>query len=155
MKVREIMTRDVVTARPDTPVYRIARWMRDRDVSGIPVVDDRNRIVGIVTDLDLIVRNVRFEPPAFFQILDGQIPLETPAHFRKRLRHMLGTEAIDVMTEKVVTIGLEAELEELAALMVERRVDPIPVVEDGVLVGIVSRHDIIRMMAADVEEGGG
>jgi CBS domain-containing protein len=59
------------------------------------------------------------------------------------------------MTEKVVTIGLEAELEELAALMVERRVDPIPVVEDGVLVGIVSRHDIIRMMAADVEEGGG
>ena len=150
MKVRDIMTRDVITARFDTPVYAIARLMGDRRLSGIPVVGETGRLVGIVTELDLIVRNTRFEPPAFFQILDGRIPLESPAHYRRRLRHMLGTQAGDIMTEKVVTIGPDAVIEDLAALFIERRVNPVPVVEGDVLVGIVSRFDIVRMMAADV-----
>lgn len=152
MKVREIMTRDVLTARPDTPVHRIAQLMRDRNVGGIPVVDDTGRIVGIVSELDLIVRNTRLDPPAFFQLLDGRIPLESPAHYQQRLRHMLGTQASDVMTEEVVVTSPDIELEDLAALMVKQGVNPIPVVEDGKLVGIISRYDIVRMMATDTEQ---
>jgi CBS-domain-containing membrane protein len=151
VKVREIMVRDVVQARADTPVHLIAQQMRDHNVSGVPVVDDAGSIIGIVSELDLIVRNTRLDPPAFFQILDGQIPLESPEHYQERLRHMLGTHAADVMTEEVVIVGPDAELEDLAELMVKRGVNPIPVVEDGVMVGIVSRHDIVRMMAADAE----
>jgi CBS domain-containing protein len=117
------------------------------------VVED-GRVVGIVTELDLIVRNTRLEPPAFFAILDARIPLETPGQFRERLQHMLGTFARDVMTEKVVTIGPDEELEVLAELMVKRRVNPVPVVDEGRLVGIVSRSDIIRMMARDLESTG-
>jgi CBS domain-containing protein len=63
---------------------------------------------------------------------------------------MLGTQAGDIMTEKVVTIGPDAVIEDLAALFIERRVNPVPVVEGDALVGIVSRFDIVRMMAADV-----
>ena len=150
MKVRDIMTAEVVVANPDTSVNLIARLMAGRDISGVPVVED-GRVVGIVTELDLIVRNTRLEPPAFFAILDARIPLETPAHFRERLRHMLGTHVRDVMTEKVVTIGPDEALEALAELMVKRRVNPVPVVEDGRLIGIVSRSDIIGMMAHDLE----
>src|SRR3972149_11748393 len=98
---------------------------------GVPVVDGSGRVVGIVTEVDLIVRNQRLEPPAFFQLLDGRIPLETPAHYRKRLQHMLGTQARDVMTEKVVSVGPEEEMETLAELMVKRGVNPVPVVEAG------------------------
>ena len=156
MKVRDIMTRDVLTARKDTPVHAIARLMQDRHISGMPVLDDLGHIAGIITELDLIVRNTRLEPPLFFQILDGRIPLETPAHYRKRLRHILGTHAADIMTESVVTIGPDAVVEDLAALMIARRVNPVPVVEGGTLVGIVSRFDIVRMMATDLgEESGG
>ncbi len=153
MKVKDIMTTEVVVAHPDTSVNLVARLMAGRDISGVPVVDE-GRVVGIVTELDLIVRNTRLEPPAFFQILDARIPLETPAQFRERLQHMLGTLARDVMTEKVVTIGPDEELEALAELMVKRRVNPVPVVENGRLVGIVSRSDIIRMMARDLETTG-
>jgi CBS domain-containing protein len=131
-------------------VNLVARLMAGRDISGVPVVED-GQVVGIVTELDLIVRNTRLEPPAFFRILDALIPLESPAQFRERLQHMLGTLARDVMTEKVVTIGPDEELEGLAELMVKRRVNPVPVVENGRLVGIVSRSDIIRMMARDLE----
>jgi CBS domain-containing protein len=151
MKVRDVMTRDVFLARPDTPVHRIAQIMRDRNVSGVPVVDAEQRVVGIVSELDLIVRNTRLDPPAFFQILDGRIPLESPAHYQQRLRHMLGTRASDVMTERVVVTGPDTELEDLAALMVKQGVNPVPVVEDGKLVGVVSRYDIVRMMATDTE----
>lgn len=153
MKVRDIMTAEVVVAHPDTSVNLVARLMASRDISGIPVVED-DRLVGIVTELDLIVRNTRLEPPAFFALLDARIPLETPSHYRERIRHMLGTLARDVMTEKVVTIGPGEELESLAEIMVKQRVNPLPVVEDGRLVGIVSRSDIIGMMARDLDEQG-
>jgi len=153
MKVREIMTTDVLTAELETPVSRLAQFMSDKGVSGIPVLDPKRHVAGVVTELDLILRNTRLEPPAFFQLLDGRIPLETPGHYRKRLQHMLGTRAEDVMTKEVLTIGPEADLEDLAALMVKHRVNPVPVVEGGTLVGIVSRADIIRMMAGDFGEG--
>jgi len=152
MKVREIMTREVVTALPDTAVNLVARLMAGRGISGIPVVATSGELVGIVTELDMIVRNTRLEPPAFFQILDGRIPLETPAHYRKRMQHMLGALVQDVMSEEVVTISPDADVEEVASLMVKRRVNPVPVVEEERLVGIVSRADIIQMMARDLDE---
>ncbi len=150
MKVSDIMTAEVVTAEPDTSVNLVAQLMDRGGLSGVPVVDDDGALVGIVTELDLIVRNQRLEPPAFFQLLDGRIPLETPGHYRKHLQHMLGTHARDVMTERVVSVGPDDEVEAVAELMVKRGVNPVPVLEHGRLVGIVSRADLIRMMARDL-----
>jgi CBS domain-containing protein len=149
-RVRDLMTRDVVWVLPDTPVSQIARLMGRRSISGLPVLDENRRLVGIVTDLDLIVRNTRLTPPAFFPVLDGRIPLETPGHYRRRLRHMLGAQARDLMTEDVVTVGPDEEVEALATLMVKRKVNPVPVMDDGRLVGIVSRADLVRLMARDL-----
>lgn len=147
LRVRDLMTRKVMTVSPDAPVHEVARLMEQNAISGVPVVDEHGRVLGLVTDLDLIVRNTRFEPPAFFQLLDGRIPLETPGHYRKRLRHMLGTQARDVMTERPETIGPDAEAESVTELMVKRGVNPVPVTDAGRLVGVVSRADIIRLMA--------
>ena len=152
MKVREIMTSDIAAVAPDTSVNAIAGLMDRRGISGVPVVDEKGHVVGIVSELDLIVRNARLEPPIFFQVLDGRIPLETPGHYRKRLQHMLGTQARDVMTEKVLTVPPDEDVETLAELMVKKRVNPVPVVEGDRLVGIVSRADIIRMMARDLPD---
>jgi len=152
MKVREIMTTEVVTVQRDTPVNKIATLMHEHQITGVPVVDDARHVVGIVTELDMIVRNTRLELPAFIQILDlARIPLEMPGHYRNRLRHMLGATAGDMMTEDVVTLSPDAEMQDLADLMVKRRVNPVPVIENRVLVGIVSRADLIRMMAHELE----
>jgi CBS domain-containing protein len=147
MKVRDIMTTKIVAVGPETSVNDIARLMCENNVSGVPVVDEANKIVGVITELDMIVRNTRLELPAFVQILDGRIMLETPGHYEKRLRHMLGTHAQDIMTRDVVCLSPDAEVEDVATLMVKRRVNPVPIVENDVLVGIVSRADIIRMMS--------
>lgn len=154
MKVRDIMTTDVAVAAPGTPVSEIARLMDQRDVSGVPVIDGARRVLGLVTDLDLIARNTRLDPPLFFQLLDARIPLESPGHYRKRLRHMLGTEARDVMSGDVVTIGPDEDGEALSSLFLKSHANPIPVVENDRLVGIVSRADLLRLMAREIPEEG-
>ena len=149
MRVKHIMTLDVVSVPPTASVARVARLMHERAISGLPVVDPDRRVIGLITDLDLIVLNTRIEAPHFLPLLDGRIPLETPAHFRRRIQHAAGTTARDLMSEDLVSVGPEVEVEVLAALMVREKVNPIPVVEDGRLVGVVSRADIIRWMTRD------
>ncbi len=153
MKVSEIMTKEVRTVRVDTSVNEVAKLMGAHDISGVPVVDDENHVVGIITELDLIVRNTRLEMPRFIEVLDwGRIPLERPGHAKERLQHMLGTQAVDIMTGKVETIGPDAPVEDLAELMVKHRVNPVPVVDaDEKLIGIVSRADLVDMMAEQIE----
>lgn len=152
MKVRNIMSVDVVKVGRDATVNDIARLMDQHGISGVPVIDGAGDLVGLVTETDLIVRNTRMEMPVFIQILDGIIPLETPRHFRKRLRHMLGTMATDIMSEDVAVVGPDDEVEHLADVMVRKKGNPVPVVEDGRLVGIVSRADLIRMMAHELDD---
>ena len=151
MKVRDIMTQDVVSVTRDASINEIAKLMGARDISGVPVVADDGGVIGIITELDLIVRNTRLDMPHFIQILDlGAIPLELPGHYQDRLKHMLGARAEDVMSQDVVTIGPDDNVEALAELMVKHRVNPVPVVENGRLAGIVSRADLIDMMAAEM-----
>jgi CBS domain-containing protein len=143
--IREVMTSDVVTVAADASVSEIAALMSARGISGVPVMEGE-QVIGMVTELDLVARNARFKLPAFITLLNATIYLETPGHVEKRLQHMLGTTAREVMSP-VVTISANGTLEELAELMVDRRVNPIPVVESGRLVGIVSRADVVRLMA--------
>ncbi len=149
-RVGDIMTTTVITIGPDTPVSQIAKLMSENNIGGLPVVDE-GEIVGVVTELDLIVRNTRFKMPAFFTILDMIFYLETPQHYEERLQHILGTTAQEIMSKPAKTIAPGATIEELAELMIERRMNPIPVVDDGRLVGIVSRSDIVRLMAREFE----
>ncbi len=145
MKVSEIMTKDVVTVTPDTKVSAIARLMVEKAISGIPVVID-SRVVGMVTEVDLVARNAHLHFPTFLQILDARIYFESPRHFEEELRRMLGTTANDVMTTEVQTVKPDADVTDVATLMFEKKVNPVPVVENGKLVGIVSRTDIIRLL---------
>ncbi|UCE02646.1 MAG: CBS domain-containing protein [Candidatus Latescibacterota bacterium] len=151
MQVQHLMTQDVVTVREDTSLNEVARCMSEKGISGVPVLDAEGQLVGIITELDMIARNARLEVPVFLQILDASIPLELPSHLRERLQHMLGTEARDVMTEKVHTVTQDTELEDLVDLMLKKRVNPVPVMQDERLVGIVSRSDLVRMMAAKLK----
>lgn len=149
MRVRNLMTTNVLTVRTDTPVSDVARLMSDHGVSGVPVLDANDEIVGVITESDLIVRNGRLEMPVFLQILDAYVLLELPGHLRHRLQHMLGTNAEDVMTRDVHTIAPDAEVEDLVDLMVKHDANPVPVVEDGRIAGIISRSDLVRMMVTD------
>lgn len=156
MKVREIMTSDVVTVGPDTNVGDVARILRENDLSGIPVVDGNNSVLGVVTELDLIARHAEPHYPRYVQIMDTRIFLESPQKFNEELRRMLAVTAEQLMTRNPPTVTPDDEVDEVAGLMAEHELNPIPVItEDGTLVGIVAYHDVLEIIerpedAADV-----
>ena len=147
--VREIMTTDVVTVPPDASVARIAQLMDGRAISGLPVIDGSRRLLGIVTDADLVSRNTRVEMPPITAVAEDGSVAELPPDFRVRLHHKVGTRAKDVMTTRVLTVGPDQDVEELAEIMVKNRINMIPVVETDRLVGVASRADVIRWMTRE------
>ena len=144
MKAHDIMTRDVVTIRPSTPVREVAVLMTERRISGVPVVSDAGTLVGIISESDLMRRaELGTEPPrkwwlSFFSDPDALARQYTKAH---------GLTAEDVMTRKVHTIGEDAEVEEIASAFERRKVKRLPVLRDGKLVGIISRADLVRALS--------
>lgn len=153
MKVADLMTREVIYVTPETPVNQVAHVLVQYSISGVPVVEN-GRVIGLVTEEDLVTRHAIVEMPSFFQAFDSVFYLGKQDDFDKELRHMLATQVRDVMTSNVVTIEAEASIRHLANLIVTKEVNPVPVTdENGALVGIVSRSDLIRMMVEREEAG--
>jgi CBS domain-containing protein len=147
MQVREIMTRDVATVRTDTPVTDVARMFREKAISGMPVVDDVGLVVGIITEVDLIARHARPHFPTYIAFLDSIIYLESTRRYRESMRRILATTAGELMTTPVRTVDPDMDVQDLAAFMVEHRVNPVPVVDElRQLVGIVSHTDLLHMI---------
>jgi CBS domain-containing protein len=148
LTARDIMTTDVVTVSPGLPVKDAARLMVDRRLGALPVVED-GRLVGIVTEGDLIMQDVKVRFPTTIHLLDAFI-FYPPSQDRmeSELKKAVAATVGQVMTTEVVKIGPEASLEDLATTMVDRDVSRIPVLEDGELVGIVSKSDIVAAIAA-------
>ncbi len=145
MIARDIMTTNVLTFSPDTPIREIARAFRVQGISGAPVMED-GELIGIVTESDLIARQARPHSPRYLPLLDAQIPLGGQRGYRDLVRHILGTTARDIMTTPVKTVEADTDLEDVATLMVESKANPVPVMESGKLVGIISHTDIIRTL---------
>jgi CBS domain-containing protein len=147
-RVRDIMTSDVVAATPETSIATVTQLMGQNGLSGLPILDGDRRVVGIITDHDLIIRNTEVTPQPFLPLLEGRIPLESAEHFKKRVRRIVGTEAKDVMTAEVKTIGPDESVDTLAERMIKERMKILPVVEGDRVIGVVTRADVIRWMTS-------
>lgn len=144
---REIMTTDVLTFRPDDKVEAAMRAMVDRNVDAAPVVDEAGRLVGMLSNSDLIVQESELHFPTVLSFLGATIEIGHK-HFEEDLRKALGSKVSDVMEAKAVTITPDDTVERAATLMHEKDVSRLPVVSDGKLVGIVSRNDVLRAILA-------
>ncbi|HLH73406.1 MAG TPA: DUF190 domain-containing protein [Chloroflexota bacterium] len=139
LRVADVMTRDVVSVPPSLPLTEAVKLLVNRDYRALPVINSRNQVVGIITNGDLIERGglrTRIE-------LLGVLSAEQLAEQLSLLEQ--GKTVLDVMTQPVVTIGPDVTLADATHLMVTRNLKRLPVVNsDGVLVGILSRADILR-----------
>ncbi len=148
LKAKDIMTKQVITVAPDTPVKEVAKTLWEHRINGVPVVDENGDIVGIVTEADLIDQNKKIHIPTAIFFLDSLIFLENPKKLDQEIKKMVGTTAADVCTKKVITVDEDTPVEEIATIMAEKRINTIPVTKNGKLVGIIGRGDVIRAMAA-------
>lgn len=148
--VKDIMTTKVITAKAETPVSKVAKRMWENDLTGLPVVRGQE-VIGIINDEDVITQRAAIHLPDYINLLTSYLYLENPNEVEEELKKILAIRADQLMTDEVVTIEDEATVEELATLFEEEKVNPIPVTHGENLVGIVSRADIIRLLAK--EEG--
>ena len=145
--VAEIMRSEVRTVTPETPVATVARLLADEGLPGVPVVED-GALIGIVTEADIIAREADVEVPTPVPFLDAIFMVDAGRDFDEELRRVVGLTARDLMTSPVINIRSRATLTQLATLMIDERVNPVPVVDDDMnLVGIVSRADLVRIIA--------
>jgi len=148
--VREIMDPEPVTVRPDTSVEEVIRLLAESELPGVPVVDADDGCVGIVTEADLVIADDQgdLHLPHFIELFGGVVFLEPLKRFEDRLRKAFAATAADMMTADPITIGPGAGAREAARLIHESGHNRLPVVQDGKLVGVVTRVDVLGALAA-------
>jgi CBS domain-containing protein len=151
MHALDIMTIDVITAGPTMSVQELARLLDENAISAVPVVDAENRPIGMVSEGDLLHRlEMGAERPItrrrswWLSLFGSSKPSEDIREYIKSHGRTVG----DVMTRQVISVGERTTLADIATLLETRRIKRVPVVRDGKLVGIVSRANLIRAMAA-------
>jgi CBS domain-containing protein len=148
--VSEIMDRDPVTVAPETSVQDVVSALREHQLPGVPVVDSEGTVWGIVTEADLVLpdEDGDLHIPHYINLFGGTVFLEPLSRFGDRLRKAFAANAADMMTRDVDTVGPDTTVREAARLIHETGHNRLPVVQDGKLVGVVTRLDVLGALAA-------
>jgi CBS domain-containing protein len=147
LTVREIMQTDVIAVRPETTVGELADILAKNKISGVPVVDDQGRVMGMVSEADIILQDADLHFPYYIQFLESVIYLQSVHKFEERFRKAFGSRVTEVMSDEVVVVSPDTSVREAATVMADRDINRLPVTEEGRLVGIVTRGDIVRAIA--------
>ena len=144
LRVAEISHEDWPTLGPDETVEGVIKLFAESGISGAPVVDN-GRLVGIVTEGDLIFRDADIKAPGFLDILGGLIPLGSWDEYRKEALKSAGVTVDEVMTRELITISPDASLAEASTIMADKRVKILPVAEGDALHSVITRMDILTL----------
>jgi CBS-domain-containing membrane protein len=147
-KATDIMTRDVITVKPDTTLEELARILIRYQITGAPVVDDNGNLKGIVTENDLISKNSRLHIPTLLRLFDAFIPLGT-SRLEIEIKKMAAYTVDDICTKEVITVDSETSVEDIATIMTEKKIHLLPVLKDGRLIGIIGKKDLVRSIAGE------
>ena len=142
---RDIMTTPVITVPPSMTVKDLAALFRDKRIGGAPVVDE-DRLVGIVTEGDLMAIDADVQMPHWFELFDSIIYLGSQKKFKEQLEKASAATVEQLMTDDVKSVAPDDEARVAATLMHRHKFDRVPVVEGEAVVGIVTRHDIMKIL---------
>ena len=149
IEAKDIMTSDPVVVVQDWDIGKATVIMIEKGFNGLPVVDDDGRLVGIICQSDIIVQQKKLPLPSYFTFLDGLISLRSIKSLEKEAQKIAATTVGDAMTPDPVSVSPDTSIETLAALMVDSNFHTLPVVEEGKLVGVVGKEDVLRTLVND------
>jgi CBS domain-containing protein len=146
LTAREIMNANPPFCDLDTPIREIARRFADEALTGLLVVDADKRLMGVITEEDLIDQQRQLHLPTAIALLDMVIPVGE-GRFERELERMQALNAGDLMSRDVQTVAPDADLSTIASLMSDKAVHHLPVLERDAVVGLISRHELIKALA--------
>ncbi len=144
---RDIMTSSVATVHKEASIKELADLFIKHEVNGIPVVDEDNRVIGIVTEGDLIEQNKNLHVPTVISVFDAVIYLESQNVFKEELKRITAAKVEDIYSKKIVLASPDDSVEECAALMANNDIHTLPVVENEKLIGVIGKLDLIKALA--------
>jgi CBS domain-containing protein len=147
LTAKDIMTKDVITVKPDTSIEELSSLLVKNRISGVPVVDSSGLLYGLVTENDLISRNKRLHIPTVVSFLDAAIYLESSKKFEEEVRRLAATKVGDICVRKVITITEDTTVTDIATIMAEKKAYLLPVVRNGKVTGIVGKRDVVKAVA--------
>ncbi len=159
MLVKDVMIKDVITLKPEDNVRDASKKFAENNISGAPVVNNKKNVVGILSEADILKMleahytkgNIVFLPTPFDLIeipfMEAVREAEVYKGTKDMLKDISNVLVSDAMKKKVVTIKPESSIEDAAVLMISKKVNRLPVVENNELVGIITRGDIIKALA--------
>ncbi len=153
MPYSKIFARDIMDTDPpyclmDVPVEDIAKRLAEENLTGMLVVDDDKRLFGLITESDLIDQQKNLHVPTAVALFDMVIPVGE-SRFEQELKRMQAMTAEDLAQTNVVTVGVDADLGEIAAVMADEKVHHLPVMDGESVVGMISKHDVIKALVAN------
>ena len=141
----DIMQKDLPVVTPETTIEALGRlFIKNKNISGLPVVEEDGTLIGVVTEHDLISRNSKIHIPTMLRLFDAFIPLDGFKAFEDEVKRISAKIVGDVCSKEPITVGPEATLEDLATLMTDKNFHHIPVVEGDKLLGMVTQHDLLK-----------
>jgi CBS domain-containing protein len=140
---------DLVIFSPDTAIAQAAEKLLSKGINGAPVLDENRKLLGIVCQSDLIIQQKKLPLPSLFTILDGFISLTSTKQIEKEVEKITATTVTHAMTPDPVTVTADTPIDEIASLMVDKKYHTLPVMEEGKLVGIIGKEDILRTIMGE------
>ena len=147
LTAKDIMTKDIITVKPDTSIEALASILVKNGISGVPVIDESGALYGIVTENDLISQNTRLHIPTVVSFLGAAIYLESSKQFEQDVKRICATKVADICTRTVVSISEDTPVIDIATIMTDKNVHLLPVVKSGKGVGIVGKRDMVKAVA--------
>ncbi len=148
LTAREIMTTKVVTVTTETSLKDVARIFVETNYSNLPVLDENGRLVGVISETDLVEQQKPLHIPTVVALLDGVFYLDSEKRFEEEVARVTATLVSELLKGKLITCSPEHTVRELAGLMSKHRVHLLPVVENDSMIGVVARLDLIKAMEA-------
>ncbi len=142
------MTTEVITVKKDTSIQELARILYDNHINGVPVVDVKGAVIGIICESDLIRKDKKLHIPTVVAVFDAVFYLENPKKFEKEIQRFNATTVSDLYTKDVVSVNEKTPVDEIATLMTEKKTYTIPVMDGKRIVGIIGKADLIRTLVS-------
>lgn len=146
LTARDIMSTEVFSVGQDTDLKELAAIFVERKVTAMPVVEEGGKLVGMISQTDLVEQDKPLHIPTVISLFDWVIYLESEKNFRDEVKKVTARKVGEICSREPVTCSPETPVSEIASLMVDNKVHLVPVVDDGALVGVVARLDLIRSM---------
>ena len=141
------MTQDVVTVNKNQPIGDLSKIFIENHFNGVPVLDNTWKVVGVVTQGDLIEQNKNLHIPTVIALFDAVLFLESEKKFEDDLKKLTGSKIEDIYHKNLITVSPDTDLNEIITLMAEKNIHTLPVLDGDKLIGIIGKRNIIREMA--------